>query len=116
TPNHYGFWAIDWDFSKRFCLAATGNYSGPMWVPYFGPMNPEGELRRSESFFDFGAKLSYTVKLNGASAEVSGGVKNLFNNYQSDFDRGIERDPAYMYGPVSPRTLYVSVKIGNLLK
>jgi outer membrane receptor for ferrienterochelin and colicins len=72
-------------------------------------------LRTSSPFFDLGAKLKYTVKLNGAFVEFSGGIKNIFNSYQSDFDTGIERDPAYVYGPMSPRTLYFGVKFGNLL-
>jgi outer membrane receptor for ferrienterochelin and colicins len=115
TPNHYGFFAIDWDFFKKFCVSATGNYTGSMLVPYFGTENPDGELRKSENFFDLGTKLSYKVKLNGASVEFSGGIKNIFNAYQSDFDKGINRDPAYIYGPVSPRTIYFGIKIGNML-
>jgi len=115
TPNQYGFFAIDWDFYKKLCLSATGNYTGSMLVPYFGTENPDGELRKSESFFDLGTKLTYTVKLNGASVQFLGGIKNIFNAYQSDFDKGIDRDPAYMYGPVSPRTIYFGIKIGNLL-
>lgn len=66
-------------------------------------------------FFDFGTKLSYKYKLNGASIEFSAGVKNLFNSYQDDFDHGVNRDPAYIYGPVNPRTIYFGVKFGNLL-
>ena len=115
TPNSYGFVAMDWDFYSKFCLSATGNYTGTMLVPYFGPENPDGELRKSERFFDLGAKISYLVKLNGASVEFSGGVKNIFNAYQNDFDKGIDRDPAYIYGPTSPRTIYVGIIFGNLL-
>jgi outer membrane receptor for ferrienterochelin and colicins len=114
TPDHYGFIAVDWDFYE-FCLSATGNYSGSMLIPYFGTENPAGELRESESFLDLGLKLTYTVKLNGASVEFSGGIKNIFNAYQSDFDKGIDRDPTYIYGPVSPRTIYCGIKVGNLL-
>jgi outer membrane receptor for ferrienterochelin and colicins len=110
-----GFFAIDWDFYKKFCVSVTGNYTGGMLVPYFGTENPDGELRKSENFFDLGTKLSYKVKLNGASVEFSGGIKNIFNAYQSDFDKGINRDLAYIYGPVSPRTIYFGIKIGNLI-
>jgi hypothetical protein len=60
-------------------------------------------------------KLAYTVKLNGASVEFSGGIKNILNSYQDDFDIGINRDPAYMYGPLTPRTIYVGVRFGNQL-
>jgi len=115
APNTYGFFALDWDFSRRFCLSGTGIYTGKMLVPYFGPDNPEGELRTSDSFFELGLKLKYTVKLNGASVEFSGGIKNILNSYQDDFDSGIDRDPAYVYGPLTPRTVFVGLRFGNLL-
>ena len=117
TPDNYGYFAVDWELTKKFKLSATGNYTGPMLVPYFGPnTSPDlGELRTSDEFFDFGLKFRYNIKLNGATMQWYGGAKNLFNAYQSDFDLGIDRDPSYMYGPVAPRTFYVGVKIGNLV-
>jgi outer membrane receptor for ferrienterochelin and colicins len=117
TPSTYGFFALDWDFAKDFCLSATGNYTGKMLVPYFGPnTDPEtGELRISREFFDTGIKLKYTRKLNGSSIQWFGGIKNIFNSYQDDFDLGIDRDPSYMYGPVAPRTVYFGIKFGNFL-
>ena len=117
TPDNYGFFALDWDFLKDFCLSATGNYTGKMLVPYFGPLaDPNlGELHHSDTFFDWGTKLSYTMKLNGAKLQFLGGIKNIFNAYQSDFDSGADRDPAYMYGPTQPRTVYFGIKIGNML-
>jgi len=30
-------------------------------------------------------------------------------------DSGIDRDPSYIYGPVSPRTIYFGIKTGNEL-
>lgn len=118
TPSTYGFFALDWDFAKDFCLSATGNYTGKMLVPYFGPhTDPEiGELRISREFFDTGIKIKYTRKINGASIQWFAGVKNIFNSYQDDFDLGIDRDPSYMYGPVAPRTVYFGIKIGNILE
>ncbi|MDA3928526.1 MAG: TonB-dependent receptor [Prolixibacteraceae bacterium] len=115
TPDNYGFFAIDWDFHKGFCFSTTGNYTGKMLVPYFGSDNLNGELRKSDPFFDLGAKLSYKVKLNGASVEFNGGIKNIFNSYQSDFDSKVDRDPAYVYGPLKPRTIFLGVKFGNIL-
>lgn len=44
--------------------------------------------------------------------QLNGGIKNIFNSYQNDFDSGINRDPAYIYGPVTPRTLYFGLKLG----
>jgi outer membrane receptor for ferrienterochelin and colicins len=117
TPDNYGFFSLDWDFVKDVCLSATGNYTGKMLVPYFGPLtDPDiGELRQSDAFFDLGTKLSYTVKLNGAKVQFMAGIKNIFNAYQGDFDSGADRDPAYMYGPTQPRTIYFGIKIGNML-
>jgi outer membrane receptor for ferrienterochelin and colicins len=118
TPNQYGYAAIDWDFIKNTCLSATGNYTGSMLVPYYGPnaANPEiGELRESNPFFDMGAKLSYDFKLNNVTIQAFGGIKNIFNSYQNDLDIGGDRDPAYLYGPSLPRTVYFGVKIGNIL-
>lgn len=117
TPDNYGFFSLDWDFVKNVCLSATGNYTGKMLVPYFGPMTDPavGELRQSDPFFDLGTKLSYTVKLNGAKVQFMAGIKNIFNAYQGDFDSGADRDPAYMYGPTQPRTIYFGIKVGNML-
>jgi len=42
------------------------------------------------------------------------GVKNIFNSYQDDFDRGPMRDSDYVYGPGAPRTYFFGVKIGKL--
>ena len=100
-----------------FKIAFTGNYTGSMLVPYFGTKleNPdEGLLKTSPSFFDAGLKLSYNIKLTESiKMQLNGGIKNIFNSYQNDFDSGIDRDPAYIYGPISPRTIYFGVKFGS---
>jgi len=72
-------------------------------------------LHRSDPFFDLGLKVRYDIKLNGSSLQLFGGVKNIFNSYQNDFDKGIDRDPGYMYGPNQPRTIYLGIKLGNML-
>jgi len=88
-----------------------------MLVPYFGNQlaNPElGELRTTSPFLDMGVKVRYDIKLNGVTMQVFGGVKNLFNSYQKDFDRGADKDAGYVYGPGLPRTIYLGIKVGNL--
>ncbi|HCE57454.1 MAG TPA: TonB-dependent receptor [Prolixibacteraceae bacterium] len=119
SPDSYGYIGMDYNILPLLKLSATGNYTGPMLVPYFGPaiLNPEeGQLNKTPSFFDAGIKMAYQVKLNdGVKMEINAGVKNIFNSYQDDFDSGIDRDPAYMYGPLSPRTIYFGIKFGNLL-
>lgn len=98
-------------------MAATANYTGPMLVPYFGPRidNPEeGTLVISNSFFDAGIKLSYDIAVSKlVKLQVNGGTRNVFNSFQNDFDTGINRDPAFMYGPSSPRTIYLGLKFGG---
>lgn len=115
TPSDYGYFNIDWDFIKDLCFSVTGTYTGKMLVPYFGPdTDPNtGEIRDSDAFYDLGCKIQYDVSLNGATVQFFTGIKNIFNSYQSDFDSGIDRDPAYMYGPITPRTFYFGIKIGN---
>jgi outer membrane receptor for ferrienterochelin and colicins len=111
TPDNYGYFTIDWNVFKEFAISSTGNYTGSMLVPY-----NEKVLRESDSFFDLGAKLRYNVQINGAKLQLYAGMKNIFNSYQDDFDKGEDRDPAYIYGPMNPRTVYFGIKIGNLLK
>ncbi len=118
TPNNYGYFTMNYSPSPVLSFALTGNYTGPMLVPYFGPSIPDpdaGELRESGSFFDMGYKISYEIRLTEvAKAELSAGIKNIFNSYQDDFDTGVDRDPGYIYGPLTPRTIYIGIKVGNL--
>jgi outer membrane receptor for ferrienterochelin and colicins len=65
SPNTYGFLSLDYSPVMLFNVAFTGNYTGPMLVPYFGSNleNPEvGQLNKTGSFFDAGVKLSYEVR------------------------------------------------------
>ncbi len=118
TPSNYGYLTLDWKAAKNLGISSTGNYTGKMLIPYFGPTIPDpdaGVLRTSPSFFDLGLKVRYNIKINGATLQLFGGIKNIFNSYQSDFDTGINRDPGYIYGPAEPRSIYFGLKIGNLV-
>jgi len=119
TPDTYGYFSLNYNPIQVFSISITGNCSGEMLIPYFGPSLPnpeEGELRQSPAFFDAGIKLSYEVKVaDNAKVQLNGGVKNIFNSFQDDFDTGVDRDPGYIYGPMTPRSIYFGVKIGNLL-
>jgi len=122
TPNTYGFFTADWEFTKNWGISATGNYTGRMLVPYFGVGLPEGdirdagELRKSKSFFDAGLKLHYDMRISkSVTVEWFAGMKNIFNSFQKDFDKGVDRDPSYIYGPSLPRTVFLGFRIGNLL-
>lgn len=115
SPETYGFLNMSWNVFPELDLAVNGTYTGSMLVPYFGPETDpvNGELRMSEDFLDLGIKVSYISDFFGLKMETFTGVKNLFNSYQKDFDYGPGRDPAYMYGPFNPRTVYFGIKIGG---
>lgn len=119
TPDNYGFFAADWEFARNLGVSVTGNYTGKMLVPYFGPEiidSQAGELRKSKRFFDSGAKFHYDMRISGdVTMEWFAGMKNIFNSFQTDFDKGVDRDPSYIYGPSMPRTVFFGFKIGNLL-
>jgi outer membrane receptor for ferrienterochelin and colicins len=119
SPDSYGYVSLNYSPNYLFNISFTGNYTGSMLVPYFGPKleNPElGQLNKTGSFLDAGIKLSYELRLTDAvKMEINAGIKNIFNSYQNDFDEGVDRDPGYIYGPLSPRTIYFGVKFGSLL-
>ena len=119
TPDDYGYINLNYNPTELFTISTSGNYTGRMLVPYFGNelANPEaGTLNQTPTFYNLGIKLSYSLPINEESSmEISGGVKNIFNSYQSDFDRGIDRDPGYIYGPSNPRMIHFGIKVENML-
>ncbi len=118
TPDCYGYLTLDLKLFHDLGISPAANYTGKMLIPYFGNRlaSPEtGELHQSDPFLDLGLKIRYDIHLKGAVLQVFGGMKNIFNAYQDDFDRGIDRDPGYVYGPGLPGTVYFGIKIGNML-
>ena len=114
TPDQYGYFTLAYNPTKKLTLNATGTYTGAMLVPHYRGYIAQDRLETTPHFFDLGLKATYAFKLtNTLDLDVSGGVKNLLNNYQKDFDKGANRDSGYIYGPELPRTLYISVKIGH---
>ncbi|MGB0977280.1 MAG: hypothetical protein ACPGSG_09870, partial [Prolixibacteraceae bacterium] len=128
TPENYGYATIAYSPARKWTLSLNGTYTGKMLIPYSGPLNPEyiddngtpngfkTRVNESPNFWDLGCKVSKTFMLpRGISVVVDAGMKNIFNEYQSDFDSGKDRDPGYIYGPAQPRTIFFGLKIGNLL-
>lgn len=116
TPDTYGFLTADWKILPKLGASLTGTYTGKMLLPYYGVDLPEGELRKSKVFFDTGFKLYYNMSLGkSVTMQWYAGMKNVFNSFQKDFDKGIDRDPSYVYGPSMPRSVFFGFKIGNLL-
>jgi len=113
SPEIYGFFNLSYQVQPKLSLKANLNYSGTMLVPHV--INPETErtvIKRSPDFFDFGLIADYQlVEGEDWQLELSGGVQNIFNAYQSDFDRGAERDANYIYGPLQPRSFVLGLNL-----
>ncbi len=112
TPETYGFTVLSWQSPSKLELSLNGKYTGRMMVPHF--TEESATLKSSQAFFDFGVRSNYTFRLsNETEMQLYLGMNNLFNSYQDDFDTGINRDPAYVYGPGLPRTLFFGVSFGR---
>lgn len=112
TPNHYGYFTLMLRPVRNLNIDVTGNYTGSMLVQHYAGYIAEDVAERTPSFFDMGVRVAYNIRLyTDANLELFGGVKNIFNSYQSDFDKGADRDSGYVYGPLQPRSAYMGVKI-----
>jgi len=120
TPNNYGYATFSYTPSKRFNTSLNLVYTGEMDLMHVipDPTDPDesiGVNSKSSPFTELGLKSSYTFNLKkiGADMQVFGGVKNIFDEYQTDFDSGKNRDSNYVYGPGMPRTFFIGLKIGT---
>jgi outer membrane receptor for ferrienterochelin and colicins len=115
TPNQYGYVTYSLTPVNRFSFSLSGVYTGPMdLVHYAGaPEQVVDEYVTTSSFFEFGLKAGYTIRLEvvDSGLEIFGGVKNMTNAFQDDFDTLRDRDSGYVYGPGAPRTFYLGLRL-----
>lgn len=82
-----------------------------------GQTNKPGEVVgprtfKTPSFFELGVKAQYSFPIyKYYKGQVFAGVQNIFNSYQDDFDLGYNRDSAYIYGPMAPRSFYAGFRV-----
>ncbi len=115
NPNFYGFLNTSWIPGEIFNVDVTGTYTGGMTIPRVISDTGFLQLNEVDSFFDLNIKLESHVDFNeNFMVTFSGGVKNIFNSYQKDFDSGPTRDSDYIYGPNAPRTFFIGIKFGKL--
>lgn len=115
TPDVYGFLTTNWTPIKPFSVDVTGVYTGMMVVPRVVSESGFINLVNTESFYELNLRLSYVFKVGkNFSIEWNGGVQNVFNSFQRDFDAGPTRDSDYVYGPLRPRTFFMGLKIGSM--
>ena len=120
TPNNYAYFVATYTPINEFSASLSGNYTGSMLVPHDAGYGVEGVDRfspvnitkTSPSFFELNTKLAYVLNIyNDVQLELNGGVQNIFNAYQKDFDTGPGRANNYIYGPGMPRTFFIGTKI-----
>lgn len=117
TPNQYGFAMATFTPTKQWNMNLNYVYTGKMKIAHFaGATNQTvDEMVTIRTFSELNSKVGYIIKSEklGFDCEIYGGLKNIFNSYQSDFDLGKNRDSNYVYGPAQPRTAFIGLKISN---
>jgi len=112
TPNNYGYAVLT---HTKGNISSTLNYvyTGSMKVPHFAgaPNQLVDEIVTTNSFSELSLKFNYNIPTDLVSLDLYIGIKNIFNQYQSDFDIGKNRDSNYVYGPAKPRATYFGVML-----
>jgi len=115
TPNQYGYAMLTIMPNKNFNASANLVYTGNMEIAHFAgaPEQSTDEYLTTRSFTELSLKVGYTFDLKKMDSrlEIFGGVKNVTNAYQNDFDSGKNRDSNYVYGPSLPRTFFVGLRL-----
>jgi outer membrane receptor for ferrienterochelin and colicins len=112
APDQYGYITASLQPTKKLSASFSGTYTGSILVQHYAGYIPRDIEVTTKSFFDLTIKLMYDLAINNLTkVQLNLGAQNLFNSYQNDFDKGINRDAAYIYGPALPRTLFAGIKI-----
>lgn len=140
TPNLYGYFVATVRPTEHFAINLSGTFTGKMnivheayegdipaekigpdgafnfisddGVHYKGLAEGHAALVQTPSFFDIDLKLSHDFHLGSTMViELNGGIQNIFNSYQKDFDKGPGRASTYVYGPMLPRRIFIGTKI-----
>lgn len=118
TPNLYGFGLLTITPFKNFNTTINAIYTGKMNIAHFAgaPNQFVDEIIRTEDFVELNFKTSYIIPMKNvnSSIEFFGGIKNILNAYQNNFDEGKNRDSNFIYGPNMPRTFFVGMKLSSL--
>lgn len=113
TPNTYGYFTLTSTPLQRFTAAVTGNYTGSMLVGHNAGSGVDTPTAvDTPDFFTLNVKLSYDIPVyNDLTLQINGGIQNITNAYQKDFDKGWNRDSDYVYGPSLPRSYFAGIKV-----
>ncbi|WP_046745674.1 TonB-dependent receptor [Kordia zhangzhouensis] len=114
TPNIYGNMMVNYTPNNKWSFNLNGIFTGKMYVPHVAGFISETILEETPNLLEIGINASRTFAVSeNYQLQVNGGLKNMFNAYQDDFDKTINRDPNYIYGPSQPRTIFIGLKLGT---
>lgn len=115
TPNEYGFANLTFNPNNKWNVNLNYVFTGSMEIAHFAGASNQttDEFLNTKTFSELSTKVGYTInsKKLDMDFEIYGGLKNIFNTYQDDFDIGKNRDSNYIYGPALPRTIFIGLKI-----
>lgn len=107
TPNLYGSVLVRWEPFESWDVNASAILTGPMLVA-----NERTQvLHRTPWFADLGIVISRSIGLGRTTLTLNAGVQNVLNSYQRDLEVGVNRDAAFVYGPIRPRTVTMGLHI-----
>lgn len=114
SPESYGYLVACCSPCRNLDIDISGTYTGSMLVQHMAGSGTDRDIAvRTPRFMDVACKISYEFNIMDVfRLDLHAGVKNIFNAYQKDFDKGAMRDSGYIYGPSLPR----SVIIGTALR
>ena len=112
TPDHYGYFLCNIEPVEHFHIVTNGKVTGNMLVQHFAGYVPEDEEVNTPTFFEWDIKLCYDIPLyKHYTLEINAGIKNILDQFQSDLDKGMDRDAGFIYGPATPRTYFVGINL-----
>ena len=110
TPDTYGFAMIEYTPIVPLTISFNNTYTGKMLMQHFeSGDNEKDKSVETSDFWDCGLSCKYSIPIHCVKMNVGIGVRNIFNAFQKDLDKGSERDGAYIYGPASPRNYYFEI-------
>ena len=112
TPEHYGYFLLNIEPVKHFHILTNGKVTGNMLVQHFAGYISEDEEVTTPTFFEWDFKLCYDIPIyKHYTLEINAGIKNVLDQFQTDIDKGMDRDAGYIYGPATPRTFFAGINL-----
>ncbi|WP_342750829.1 TonB-dependent receptor [Termitidicoccus mucosus] len=107
-PEWTGLFSVIYEHDSGWQIASLLNYTGSMLA-----VGEADIYRKTPKFWELDLNVSKTFHLSPhLELKLGAGVRNLFDDRQKDlFDNGEDRDPTYLYGPVRPRTFFVTAGV-----